>query len=172
MIKLKEKKGFSLLESLFYISAFIVILGIVINGTFLMLNVYSSIKISENINKTAIDILERMTKEIRGAKSINTERSVFNSDDGVLSLNLNEDLVSPSKIEFFLENGILKFNKDFSSTSFNLSSNNVFVKKMNFKVVDSGISKLIKIELEIESQYKEKIKDETFYDSIVMRGSY
>lgn len=169
--KLKKQKGFSLIELLVYISSLIIVLMIVINSLLLMSNSYASLKITQKINQTATGILNRIVLDTRWSKGLGGTGSIFNVDAGSLSLNVLDDNGDSTEVTFYLDGTDLKMKEGLSDPVV-LNLPDVKVDKFFLNFVDTGISKLVKIELELSAERKGKIKTETFYDSVVMRESY
>ena len=132
---------------------------------------YLGIKVSQNINNSAVSMIERMSREIRWSDDVNLANSVFNSDSGVLVLNTINELGESVEKRFYIENGVLKIKEGLDEAK-DLSVGNVQVNRLFLILADSGVSKMIKIEMEIESSSKDKTKTETFYNSVVMREGY
>lgn len=166
-----KKSGFSLIEMIIYISILAVVLVIVINTSLLMAKAYSGMKISHDISNSAVNIMERLTREIRWSDSVNVGGSVFSSDQGVLVLNTINELEESVEMRFSLEGGDLIMKEGVSSGE-PLDLPGIVVKKFYLERSDLGISELIKIRLEIEGYHKDKVKTETFYNSVVTRESY
>ena len=164
-------RGFSLLEVLIYVSSLVLILAIVSNTFLLMSKSYLDIKVSQDINNSAVNIIERMSREIRWSNEVDSVNSVFNSNLGILVLNTIDDFGVSVEKKFYIENGILKIKEGFEEPKV-LNTENVKVNKMFLVLADSGISKIIKIEIEIEGTVKNNTKIKTFYNSVVMREGY
>ncbi len=169
--KLTTNGGFSLLEVLIYVSTLVLGLAIVSNTFLLMSKSYLGIKVSQNINNSAVSIIERMSREIRWSDSVNSGNSVFGSDSGVLALNTIDDLGVAVEKKFYIEGGVFKIKEGLEEAK-DLSSGNVQINKLFLTLVDSGVSKMIKIETEIEGTFKGKTRTKTFYNSVVMREGY
>ncbi len=164
------KKGFSLFEVLIYISILSIVLLIVINTTLMMVKAYSGMKVSQNINNSAVGVMERLSREIRWANNINEGNSVFGSDGGVLELSSVDDLDNPITTVFSIASGNLEIQQGVIVGI--LNNSNVTVNKFYLNQIDTGISKMIKIELEIEGEWGDKQKTETFYNSVILREEY
>lgn len=169
--KLKTNSGFSLIEMLIYVATLVLVLLIIINTTLLMAKAYSGMKISYDINNSAVNIMERVAREIRWSEDVNLAQSVFNLDAGILSLNSLDDLGGIVEKRFFIEGENLMFREAMEEAN-PLNINGIKVNRFFLTRVDLVRSKMIKIELELEGQLKDKIKTETFYNSIIMRESY
>ena len=166
----KLMQGFSLLETLIYISVLVLVLFIVINTTLMMFDSYANIKMSQRINQTASGILERVVVETKWSKGLAVSGNIFNSDLGALVLSVVDDDGNFSEKKFYLEGSDLKMMEGADIVTLNLPG--VFVNKFYLNLVDTGVSKLIKIEMDLSTQRKEVVKSETFYSSVVMREIY
>ena len=166
--------GFALVEMIVYISIMVIIMLAVIN---IIISITKSNKFSSienNIKNSEISGLEEMTREIRNDKSIDYNQSVFNSSDGILFLNTLDQNVNTKTIKFYSEGQILKEDIGGVSTSTGvvLTQKDVKVLSMIFKRIDTPKSKAVKIELVLSSLNSDFIKNENFYSTIVLRGSY
>ncbi|MFC1623665.1 prepilin-type N-terminal cleavage/methylation domain-containing protein [Patescibacteria group bacterium] len=166
-----KKNGFSFLEMIIYITILTIVLSLVINLTLLMTKSYSNIKVSHNINNSAISIMERLTREIRWSDSVNEGSSVFGSDLGILVLNTIDESEEIVETRFYEEGGDFKIKQGIADANV-LNDDNVSINKFLLTKVDTGISEMVKIELVLEGGWKDKIKSETFYNSIILRESY
>jgi Tfp pilus assembly protein PilV len=166
--------GFALVEMIIYISIMVIILLAVVN---IIISITKSNKFSSienNIKNSAISGLEEITREIRNAKSIDYNQSVFNSSDGILFLNTLDQNGNIKTIKFYLAGQILKEDIGGVSTSTGgvLTQKDVKVLSMIFKPIDTLKSKAVKIELVLSGSNNGLIRNENFYSTIVLRGSY
>jgi len=136
-----------------------------------MSNSYAGLKVTQKINQTAVGIINRIVVETRWSNGLGTTGSIFNADAGSLSLNVLDDDGNSTEVTFYLDGTDLKM-KDGLNDPIVLNLPDVKVDKFFLNFEDTGISKLIKIELKLSVERKGKIKTETFYDSVVMRESY
>jgi len=166
------KKGFSLIEVLVYIAVMVIVLLIVVNTALLMTKAYQEMRLSVNMNNSAVSILERMSREARWSSSINTTDSILNNNSGLLVLNRIDGSEVTTEIRFYIENGSLVIKEGLSDAVALNAPGKVFVDKFFVTRIDSGISEMVKIEIELRGMLKDRIKMETFYDSIILRESY
>jgi Tfp pilus assembly protein PilV len=166
--------GFALVEMIIYIPIMVIIMLAVVN---IIISITKSNKFSSienNIKNSAISGLEEITREIRNAKSIDYNQSVFNSSDGILFLNTLDQNGNIKTIKFYLAGQILKEDVGGVSTSTGgvLTQKDVKVLSMIFKRIDTLKSKAVKIELVLSGSNNGLIRNENFYSTIVLRGSY
>ncbi len=162
MMFLSKNKGFSLIETVVYITVFSSLLFVVVNMFLLMSGAYKRIKISQDINDSAVFIMERLTRETRQA----SDASV--GTDLVLTSFVDE---SASTATFSIENGGLVLQKDSVDLGV-LNKSDVTVSGVSFILVDSGVSKILKVNMTLSAGAGDESKSETFYNSIVLRGAY
>ena len=167
----KFKKGFSLIETIISISILLILLAVVINTILLIGKAYSSVKISNDINNSATSILERLTREIRWSVEADLVNSVFDSDSSILVLNTLDGEGNEIDTRFYIDENNLVIDQDLLGANV-LNSNDIIIDRFFIKFIDLGVSKMIKIEINLRGQRGDKIKTETFYNSVIMRESY
>jgi len=150
----KHQKGFTLIESIVYISILAIIV-LVTSSFFLWIN-KSNIKaeaIKNNV-QCADNIMKTIVYEIQSAESIYSLNSVLENDLGQISLKTNSFIVSGEDfgfIDFFLCNEDRICMKKDGQNSVFLSSEDVSVKKLRFELSENNKSEpTITIELETE----------------------
>ena len=168
-MKIKKNNGFTLFETLIYISILAVLLSVISNTALLMTKAYSKIKSARDMNNSAFEIMERLTREIRWSASVNEDQSVFNSDNGILSLNAVNNEGGQIQEQFYLENENLIMTQNGANPTV-LNSENMQVKKMIFNLATTSVSSLVKIKFELEGKGDSQTKN--FYNSAVLREGY
>ena len=100
----KINEGFSLVETLFYVAIFAILTIVVINSMVTMVKSFKEVSIHREITQGGGEIMERISREIRGSKQINTLADV----NGDLKLNTTDDGGNAKTIEFLLANNNLQ----------------------------------------------------------------
>ncbi len=105
MIKKVKKlnRGYSLVEMIFYISLFAILSLVIFNLMMTMTKSFKQISIKREITQSG-EIMERISREIRGAKKINAVADV----NGDLKLDSTDDAGASKSIEFLLQNNNLQ----------------------------------------------------------------
>lgn len=172
-IKTKNKKGFTLVETIIYITIFVLLSILVVNMIITIIKSAAMGYVSRNINTSAEAGIERMIREIRRANDIEVAESYFGVNPGVLKLDTTEwGSDATTTIKFQLENGILKVSEGggalqaLTSTDVNISS------LIFYQIIASTTSKAIKVEMELEDSWSNYTKTEKFYNTTILRGSY
>ncbi|MDP6387975.1 MAG: type II secretion system protein [Candidatus Pacebacteria bacterium] len=168
MIKFQHSKkaGFSLIELLVYIAIIAAMMTLVINILLSSSKSYNDLKLSRNINNSAITSLERMTREIKASDYIDISNSVFDANPGRLTVK-NATTTS----EFYLDGNTLKV-KENGIHAGALTHNEASVDNLVFRTADNGTSKGVKIEMTLSSSYRNLSKTKKFYSFGVLRNSY
>lgn len=163
------RRGFSLVEMLFYIALLTVLLIVVINFVLLMVTSYRNIRATQVIESSAVAAMDRMVGEIRNADSVDTGNSVFNNAAGVVVI--NTATTTPAKIKFDGSTTTLAVYED-NVYSGPLLSSDARIKSLTFRSISTSTSAAIRIELELESGTSSFYKSKKFYDTAILRGSY
>lgn len=129
MIKKLTTKGTTLIEILLYFTISAVVIFVFASFA---LQILTASNVSGNINEIQAntDIAsERIVTTIKNATSVDTINSVFDNDNGTLSLNTSIPAQSPTK--FFLTDGDM-FIQQGIDTAVKLNSNSVTYTKLRF----------------------------------------
>ena len=165
----KERKGFTLVEMLFYIALLAILLVVVTNSVLLAVTSYRNIRSAEVIESSSIAAMDRMTTEIRDADSVDILNSTFDASPGVITINTATS--TPAKIKFDGSTTSLAVYED-NAYSGPLFSRDARVKSLIFRHISTSTSEAVKIELEIESGTGTSYISKKFYDTAILRGSY
>ncbi|MEO5635260.1 MAG: type II secretion system protein [Candidatus Paceibacterota bacterium] len=159
-----KKRGYAMLELLFYISIFAIISLVSINAMVIMTKSFRETAIQGEFVESA-SIMERISREIRGSYGINFISGtdlVLNTKD-VAGANKTEEFVLSGHDIRFLENGTL---------TGNLNTPNIYVTALTFTQITTTTGKAVKVVLTVKSTNDALGRTENFYDTIVLRDSY
>lgn len=160
----KRNQGYAILELLFYISLFSILSFVVINAMIIMSKSFKQTIIQTELMQSG-NILERISREIRGAYGINTisaNNLVLNTKDDADVNKTVQFLISGSNLQL-LENGVLVGN---------LNTPDLQVTALSFTEISTAQGKAIKIFLTIRSINDTSGRTEDFYNTVVLRGGY
>lgn len=147
-------QGFSLLETIIYISLLMIIVSI---------SIYFIVNIFSTFNKTFAQkevltntqyAIDAMTEQIKFAKNIYVPTSAFDQDNGQLSIETTQNPPTGETtlfIDFYLDNGRI-YEKKEGQTAIPLTSNQVKVNKLIFKYLNPS-SAPEGVQLSVESQF-------------------
>ena len=164
----KLTKGYSLAEMIIYIAILSIVSILVINTVLSFTRGYRDVMALRMIDHSSLDVMERITRDIRSATQIDNVNSVFGTNPGVLMLVSTVNGVS-TVTKFYLEKGIIKL--DINGSYFGpLTLFNTTVNSLVFTKLDSGISNAVKIDMTVSSTAGGVTKTKTYHSTIVLRG--
>src|SRR3989344_3225926 len=126
--------GFTLVETLVYIAALVLLLVAVFGLVISLLRAYGAFARSRDLNVSAAVALERMGRDIRAAQSINLAASTLDAHPGRLTLT-----EGATTTEFYLSSGTLHV-RESGVEGGALTRPGVSVDTLIFRRLDSGTS--------------------------------
>ena len=169
-----RKRGFTLIETIFYLVFLVVLLGVVITLIVYLSKTYQTIQATKNLESSAIFSLERMTRDIKNATSVDVGgSSLATSTAGVLLLNTSDAVGNVETIQFYVatSTGAISVNTNGAYIG-PLTLAGVKVSQLEFRLSTSTNSQAIKIDLGLTSTVGGASTTKNFYDTVVLRGSY
>jgi len=147
--KLKAERGFTLIETIFYISIITVVTGVLLITVLNNLTSYNKSESRQNMFANANDALETIIRDTKYAKSIYTPTSIFDNDAGQLSL--ETAIGAPTGeittfVDFYLDNGVV-YQKKEGEVALALTSERVVITKLRFSDMTSGTRHSITAEI-------------------------
>ncbi len=168
---MKKSKGYSLIEAIVYLAIFGTLSVLVINSFIVVLNSFNRSRINSNLAESGASAIERMSREIRQAKNIDTTNSVLNSSFGTLQLN-STDSSNVAKIEKFnVSNGDLNLYENDVLIG-NLLGQKVDITSFIVRRITTVEGEAVKIEMTLQNTGSTTITTVNFYNTIILRGSY
>lgn len=160
----KTNKGYALLELLFYVAFFAVLILLVINAIITMTRSFRETTIQNEWiqNGTSVERISREIRQAYGINSISANSLKLNTKDSGGANKIVEFLLSGTDIQF-LENDIL---------TGNLNTPNISISDLVFTQINTAKGVAVKVSLSFKSKNDVQNRVQTFYDSIVLRGSY
>lgn len=167
IIKLKIenwKGGYVLLETVFYILLFAILSIAVIDSMITMTKAFKETMIQSELMQGG-NVMERISREIRQAYGINTITA--NS----LKLNTTDNVGVNKTVEFSLSGSDIRFLENDVFTG-NLNASNLSITDINFTQINTAKGAAVKITLTVKSNHDLGNRNESFYDTVVLRGDY
>ena len=153
-------------------TAILVILTTVLVNIFITLRrTYSALTATEGVESSAIISLERMTRDIRDATSVDTGLSTLGSSPGVLQLNTTDAGGVATTIQFFVSGQIVHV-KEAGVDVGPLIASSTRVTNLVFRKITTAEAQAVKIEMTLESGTSTSYRQKKFYSTVVLRGSY
>lgn len=164
-------KGFSVIETIVYISVLAIITTVVTTSIITLFKNYNIINSTQTIEKNAITILDKINRNTKDARDVVSAQSVFQNAQGALAIQIasSTNPNSSSTVKFYLENKKLKYSID-SVFIGNLSTNSVQVESFKVYYIQASSTEAVKIELQIQAQPRySSIISKNFYSTIQLR---
>ncbi len=165
-----KNKGFTLVETLFYIAGLIILLSVISTILIYMFDWYKNATIPSRVDQAGIIILDKIVKDIHGSGTINDAYSTFNNTNGVLSLTATNNSVSSTK-KFSMLNGCVLYQID-SGTPACITPNGMTVSRLNFIKATSTISSAVKFDVDISYKIKQSTTTKTYSGFAILKQSY
>lgn len=159
-----HKNGYVMLELLFYISFFAVLSIVVVNSMITMTRAFRETTLHAELLQSG-SMMERMSREIRQAKGINTVST------SSLKLDTTNSSGASKTVEFTLSGTNISLLENNIVTG-NLNTQNIVITALSFTQITSTVGKAVKISYTIRSGNDSLNRTFNFYDTIVLRGSY
>jgi hypothetical protein len=158
------KKGYAILELLFYISFFAVLTIVVINAMIAMTASFRETSVHAGLSRSG-NIMERISRELRQADSIN-----FISAN-TLKLNTTDTAGAAMTVQFSLSGSDVQFFKNDVLVG-NLNASDISIASLNFTEITTTEGKAVRVMLGVQSDNDKYARTVDFYDTVVLRGSY
>jgi hypothetical protein len=170
-VRFLGKKGFSMLEIVVYVSLFTVISGITLTGMVQMAKSFNDLRSARDIDDSALQILSRLTRDIKSTDMVNFTQSDFSTDPGKLTLLTMTASGTPMKITYQVVDGKLHVIENLVDKG-SLNSQYTNIDGLVFTYINTPKSHGIKIALQISSTQDKAHTVQNFYSTALLRGSY
>ena len=164
-----NKKGISLVETIIYLAIFTIVSILVINSFVTVMSSFVTTRTNRDILESGINSLERISREVRQAKSIDVVNSDFTN--GILQLNSTDSVGNPTVIKFSKNGDQLDAYKDGSLVG-NLLNQDIIINSLIFRRISTSQSEAVKIEMTLQDTRGKNHKMKNFYDTVILRGEY
>jgi len=160
-MNIKKQKGFTLIETIIYIA----IIGLALTSfvVFLVSIIDSRDKnyVIQEVQANARTSLNLISQSIREARDVNIESSIFNTDPGTISLEMNDSNKNPTIIDLNQDDGILRIKQGIGDY-IELNSNNIKVTQLIFKNLTKDESNKKNIGIQMVFEYNNQSGDLEF----------
>ena len=160
--------GYTLVEMLIYVAILSIFSITIVSSILSFSQSYRNLLALRMVDNTAIDAMERMTRDIRSASSVVLASSTLGVSPGVLTLISTANGFSTTT-KFYIENSLLKV--DVNNTYLGpLSVSGSSVTNLVFTKITSPISSAVKIDMAVQGTVGSIIKTKTYHDTVILRG--
>ena len=163
-------KGVSLLETVVYFSMLAVLTLVVIVSLMSLFKSYSVIKLQQDIETSAIQVMDKMTRDIRDARGIRITESSFGVPQGALSLDIYTDPVTDI-YKYYVASSSIHMSKNGVYLGV-LTHPNVLVNSFTVYHVNGTSTQAVKIELDLQvtPRYGTSTIHKNFYTTVQLRN--
>jgi len=162
--KMKNERGYTLIELLFYIALFSILTLAVINALVVMTKAFRETSIQADLVQSSL-VMERISRETRQAYGI------FSISASDLKLNTKDELDNNKTVRFVLSGSNIELYENDVLTG-NLNTPNIEVTSLSFTEITTVMGKAIKINFSVMSTRDSNNRIEDFYETVVLRGNY
>ncbi len=160
----KTNSGYFLIETIFYISLLAILSVAIVNAIIVMTKSFKETAIFGELARAG-GVMERITREIKQAKSVNTISA------SSLKLNTKDAAGADKTVQFTLSDTNLQFYENDALTG-NLNPDDVLVDSLTFTQITTASGQAVKVTLSVHSGNDSLGRVQDFYDTAVLRGGY
>lgn len=162
-------KGYNLVEVIVYVAIFAIISIVVINGILISMSSFIAARSNRALANAGFDVMERMSREIRGAISVEPTGTTTGSHPGSLVLHTLDEVGDPATVSFNVVSDIVMLSEN-GVLSGDLFDDDIKVTNLVFTEITTAQGVAVKVELTLE--HIASAQSEDFYNTVALRGSY
>ena len=168
-MKINKNKGYSLIEIVVYLAIFSALSVLVINSFIVILGSFNTTRANRDLLQSGSKTMERLSREIRQAESVDLVNSTLGSSPGVLQLNSRDSAGTAMTVRFAIASGNLNLYENGTLVD-NLVTENISPTSLIFRRITTTNGDAVKIELTVQDTSSSKT--ENFYNTVILRGTY
>lgn len=165
-----NKKGFTLVETLFYIGGLVLLLGVISTIFIYMYDWYKVVTIEPRVDQVGITLVDKIVKDIHAGATINGSESSFGTTNGSVSVTGSINAVDVIK-KYSILGTCMAYQQDSGATTC-ISPNGMTVSRFYLTQVDSPISTAIRFDIDISYKTKQGTTTKTYSSFAILRQSY
>ena len=159
-----------MLELVMYVAGLLVLGAVMIAIIVQFYGLYREIIAIPRADRTALSLMDRLTKEIRSGDELDSLNSQFGTTTGAIEFDVSDEGVDMTK-RYFVQNGIVKYQED-GGTATNITPKDLYVSNFNFALVTTDVSEAVRFTLEIQFQASSGIETRAYSGFAILRESY
>lgn len=165
-----SKSGLTILEIVIYFSMLAVLTVVVISSLMSLFKSYSVIKLHQNIETSAIQIMDKLTRDIRDSDSIALGESSFGIPQGAVALNITNNSVTDT-YKYYATSSTVKYSKNGVFVG-DLTQPGVVVNSFTMYYINGTSTQAIKVELNLQAtpRYSTSTISKNFYTTVQLRN--
>ncbi len=165
------KKGITLMESIVYFSLLAILVSIVMTSLISLFKSYSYVQAEQDIETTAIQVFDKMTRDIKNANSVVIASSSFNVPQGAVAVTIASTTVSATETyRYYWENNTVKVSREATYLGA-LSLPTVTVGSFTARYINGTSTQAIKLEmnLNVTPHFGTTTISKNFYTTVQLR---
>ena len=168
---MKKQNGYSVIEIIVYIAIFAFFSITVLKSYTAVLGSLRESRTDRDLLESGSAIMERLSREIRQAKSVDVVNSTLGTSPGVLQLNSTTSGGSATVMKFITSSGAINLYQDGTLVG-NLLGQNISVISLIFRRISLTNGEAVRIEMTLQDTRSTLNRTDNFYNTIILRGSY
>lgn len=165
-----KKRGFTLVETLFYIAGAVLLLVVVTTFFFYMYEWYRQTTVAPRVDRVGTSLVDTLARSIRGGATVNTTQSSFGTTLGSLSVTGRINLIDITK-RFSISEGRVLY-EETSITNAYLSPTGMTVSRLYFTQATTSLSSAVKFDVDISYLTKTGTTTKTYSGFTLLKQSY
>lgn len=166
MFKSSKKNGMTVVETLVYIAILAFLFFMVVETLTTIARTYRATAVTRSLSSSGMTALDRISRDIRNATSVDQVRSVLNGNPGKLVL-----INGATTTEFYVEDGLISIRENGVSKG-SLTLGSATTTNLIFRLITTPKSSAVKIEMSLQSGEDASLRVANFYNTVVLRNSY
>ena len=167
----RQQGGFTVIETTVYVGLFSLLSIIIMNTMWSTIRISNELRVTRDINDTAVVVMERLTRDIKNATLVDIANSSFASSPGRLTIQTMTASGTAMTVEYFVASSTLRV-KENGVDKGSLLSTRTQIEGLVFYYITSGATVAIKTELHMRSLRGASTNVDHFYNTTILRGTY
>lgn len=168
--QISHKRGLTILEIVIYFSMLGVLTVVVITSITSLFKSYSVIKLHQNIETSAIQIMDKITRDLRDGDEVAIAQSSFGVPTGSVAVNITTDSVT-DVYRYYATSSTVKYSKNGVFLG-DLTQPGVVVNSFTAYYINGTSTQAVKIELNLQAtpRYSTSTISKNFYTTVQLRN--
>jgi type II secretory pathway pseudopilin PulG len=167
----KHTKGMTLIEIILYFTLLTILSASVISSLFSLFKSYSQIRVAQDMETTAIQVLDKMTRDIHDAEDVVIAQSSFGIPESYVTLSVPNALGSSDIVKYYATSSQIKVDKNGTYLG-DLSLSTADVNSFVIRFINGTSTKALKIELGLQAEVRNSsttVIYKNFYTTVQLR---
>lgn len=165
-----HKRGLTILEIVIYFGMLSVLTVVVISSIMSLFKSYSVIKLHQDIETSAIQVMDKITRDLRDGDEVAIAQSTFGVPNGSVAVNITTDSVT-DVYRYYATSSVIKYSKNGVFLG-DLTQPSVVVNSFTAYYINGTSTQAVKIELNLQAtpRYGTSTLSKNFYTTVQLRN--